>query len=33
MHLGLVLVGVPVVAALIAAVAIRRAPTMTRRAG
>jgi putative ABC transport system permease protein len=33
LHLGLVLVGVPVVAALIAAVAIRRAPTMTRRAG
>ncbi|NNM47989.1 ABC transporter permease [Knoellia koreensis] len=33
LHLGLVLVGVPLIAALIAAVAIRRAPTMTRRAG
>lgn len=33
LHLGLVLVGVPLVAALIAAAAIRRAPTMTRRAG
>jgi len=33
LHLGLVLVGVPLLAALIAAAAIRRAPTMTRRAG